>query len=539
MKKLFVAISILVILTFLMVGCGDKEEKTTAATTAATTSAKPTATTPAVVTPKFGGTLNMIQDQSPRGPGGYIWEVIGNDTSCPQLIFEPLFRGDNQGALVPWLATAYKLADDHSSVTFTLRQGVKFSDGSDLNAEVAKWCFDRSIAQKQTIWMKSAEVVDAYTVKLNLAIWNNTIIVGMGNSTAMWMVSKAAFDKAAGNLDEVRLHPVGTGPFLFDKFAADAYYDVVRNPNYWKKDEQGKQLPYLDGVHTIFSKEITTRVALMQSGGADVMAYEPGKQAKDLANLNIGLRFNGNVFSNLMIFYDTANPASPWADIKVRQAVEYAMNRDAIAEAFGYGYWKAAYQLAPETNWAYDPNYPGRKYDLAKAKQLMKDAGKEAGFSCTAYVSPQPIDRDILVTVQDYLSKINITLKFEFPDGAKEMQLKRNPLPAGTLFFTLWGIFGTSWNGSISTTINPYDGNSPNQLKTDEYKKLYDATINSPLEDHALVKALIKYIDDTILLTAISGGGKGWAERAYVMGAGWNTRGFIPWWTFETCWLNK
>jgi peptide/nickel transport system substrate-binding protein len=535
MKKVGIVIAILVIFSLLMIGCGG--EKTT---TPATTTGTPATTTAAPTTkaPKYGGTINVIQDASPRVPGGWPWELFGNDSFCPQFIFDPLLRADNKGNLVPWLAESYKLADDYSSVTFTLRKGVKFTDGSDLNAEVAKWCLDNAITAKISAYWKSVDIIDNYNVRLNFTVnkstWNNTLLFTLVDGAGVWMVSYEAFK--AHDKNWMIMNPIGTGPFVFDSFAADSYYDVVRNKGYWKKDEQGNQLPYLDKIHTLFATDLQTRTALVQAGQADATTYEPGKTSIDLEALS--MRLIEYATGPALIKPDTLNHDSPWAIKKVREALEYCIDREAIAQGFSYGRWEAPYGLAAKTAPCYDPNYIGRRYDLAKAKQLMKEAGKESGFSCKMIVAPQGLDRDLLAAIVTYLSKINITVTLEFPDGAKMRSMTMAALPSGTLIIEIGGPMGGSWN-RWAGVYSPYTTSNFNWERTPEFKALWDASLSSPKEDESLVKAMLKYIQDECLLTPVSLSGKSWAEKPYVMSAGFQTRSYNPWWTFEKCWLDK
>jgi peptide/nickel transport system substrate-binding protein len=237
-------------------------------------------------------------DSVPPSSIGYPPDLIGDASSCPQLNIEGLLRENNKGEMSPWLAESYKVADDLKSITFTLRKGVKFHDGSDLNAQVAKWNLDNRIAAKLEPFWTSIDIVDDYTVRVNLNQWRNTIIRNFGDGPGGWMISKAAFDK--NGLDWVRQNPVGTGPFKFVSFARDTSYKTVKNPNYW---QTGK--PYLDGVDVVFVSDPLTQQAVMKSGAADMMILEPGKQAYDMQQA--GLTIIADIVTN---FFDST-PSMP------------------------------------------------------------------------------------------------------------------------------------------------------------------------------------------------------------------------------------
>lgn len=254
----------------------------------------------------------------------------------------------------------------------------------------------------------------------------------------------------------------------------------------------------------------------------------------------IGLELNGNISANFFVKFDTANEDSPFANKLVREAVEYAIDREAIAEGYSYGFWDAPYQIAPQDSGeAYDPDYAGRRYDPDYAQQLLAEAGYPDGFTCTMLVTEQSFDLEIPVAVQGFLADIGITVNLDYPGLAKYFSMIMEPLEPGTLLFEGSGPQGVSRNNSFAFAYNPYNTYYVSWEKSPEFIALYDATMSSPTEDIELVKAVLHYMQDECLLAPVSAGGKGWAEQPYVMDAGWNTRSLISWWTFEKCWLDK
>jgi ABC-type transport system substrate-binding protein len=100
--------------------------------------------------------------------------LTSDATTAPQLVIEPLLKENNKGEFTPWLAESYKLADDRMSITFTLRKGIQFHDGSNFDATVAKWNMDNQIAAKKTSTWASVDLIDQYTVRVNFTKWQNT-----------------------------------------------------------------------------------------------------------------------------------------------------------------------------------------------------------------------------------------------------------------------------------------------------------------------------------------------------------------------------
>ena len=282
------------------------------------------------------------------------------------------------------------------SVTFKLRQGVKFHDGSDFNAEAVKWAFDQAktgVNVSSTRPWKSFEVLDNYTLKINFTEWQNYLMRSFGALTTL-IVSPTAYQK--NGLEWMRTHMVGTGPFMQTDYQRDVTLKTTKFKDYW-----GTGKPYLDGVEINYVADQLTRMALFKTGGGDVMAVIP----QDGADLKAAgypiLNAPGGV---QMLIPDSLNADSPWSNSKVRMAAEYAIDKESLNNAFGYGFTQTAYQISPPSNKAYIANLQGRKYDLAKAKQLMADAGYPNGFKSTL-IGTMASQKDTLITIQAMLEQ--------------------------------------------------------------------------------------------------------------------------------------
>jgi peptide/nickel transport system substrate-binding protein len=145
-----------------------------------------------------------------------------------------------------------------------------------------------------------------------------------------------------------------------------------------------------------------------------IMILEPGV-------LTVGMEKDYNlktkIETNTLSIWRYHQSESPWSNQKVREAVEYSIDREAIATGLGHGFWKAPYQVPARDGTPYNPNFSlGRKYDLAKAKALLAEAGYPNGFKTTIIVAPFSGGRDVMVAVQSYLLKLNIQTEFLYPD---------------------------------------------------------------------------------------------------------------------------
>ena len=182
--------------------------KTTTETATAITSATAATTLPqgaSTLTPKYGGVLRFITNSTFLGTNiGWPADPMGDVAATfPQCCLETLLHGDNKGGYIPWLAESYKIADDLMSISLTFRRGVKFHDGSDLNAEVVKWNLDNYINAGMEVYWSSVDVCDDYTIRANFTTWVCNMPASFGDAgTIAVIVSKAAFDKNGKGLDD-------------------------------------------------------------------------------------------------------------------------------------------------------------------------------------------------------------------------------------------------------------------------------------------------------------------------------------------------
>ncbi len=225
------------------------------------------------------------------------------------------------------------------------------------------------------------------------------------------MIISPAAIKEKGEEWAIR-HPVGTGPFKFVSYQRDVSQKYERFGDYWDK---GK--PYLDGIEFVYIADPLVAAASFEAGEGDVLSLVSPKEGLNLVKKGYSvLSIPFGVGANLAP--DSANPDSPYADKRVREALQYAIDTTAIAEALGYGFWEPKIsQVIPSRSFAYDPNYKGRRYNPDKAKQLLSKAGYPKGFKTTLYVPP--IYRNAWVAIQGYLNKVGIDTKIEICDRGR------------------------------------------------------------------------------------------------------------------------
>jgi peptide/nickel transport system substrate-binding protein len=394
-KKIFYPLMLVVILAAILMGCSTQSTTTTppkitsAAPSTPTTSSvpsapsstsKPGATTPvsqatpnpSTQAPKYGGDLKLISTNIPANVG-VPYLVAGS----PDMIYgyecvETLFRLDKQLNLIPWLATGYKTSDDMKSITITLRQGVKFHDDTNFNADAVKYNLDkyRAGAQPELKKISSVDVVDNYTVRLNIDSFQTNLLPSLTLRPGL-MVSPAAL-KQYGD-DASKLHPVGTGPFKFDSYKQAASLKFTKYDGYWQK---GK--PYLDSVEWVLVADVNVAVMAFQSGQGMAITTN-AESTNDLKKTGKYTIASTPAWISGMIA-DSANADSPFSKLQVRQAVSYAIDKVQIANLLGFGFWEPAEQNVPSQSPYFSKNITGYPYNPSKAKSLLADAGYGKGF---------------------------------------------------------------------------------------------------------------------------------------------------------------
>jgi len=200
----------------------------------------PPAGAKAAAEPQYGGVMKIIDVSEGAQPIGAPWEVRGVDSNLMKPAVESLIREDINGGYHPWLATGWKIDQAKNTITLSLRQGVKFHDGTDFNAKATKRCIDQAIEAKQVKGFLSVDVVDDYTVRINVDTYQNNYLNLLAGSPCN-PVSPSAFEKKGK--EWAMWHPVGTGPFKFVSFDRGSKVTYTRWEGYWQKGR-----PYLDGI---------------------------------------------------------------------------------------------------------------------------------------------------------------------------------------------------------------------------------------------------------------------------------------------------
>jgi peptide/nickel transport system substrate-binding protein len=385
-------------------------------------------TTPPPSGPQYGGTLRIICSADLVSMGWPAEQQSPEDWYQRVPALETLVRFDEaQGKPSPFLAESVVEDPEALTITFNLRQGVKFHDGTVFDADACIWNFEQlwASATLSASWFAASEIekVDDYTVRVHFNEWDNTFLTNMCYDSAM--ISPAAYEEHG--LDWVRENAVGTGPFKQVSFQRDVQKVFERFDDYWQEG-----LPYLDGIEIDIIADPTVQVASFLNGDYDVITYLNPMDAENLANEpGVVITQGDTVGHTICLIGDSVHPDSPYANIKVRQAVSYAINREEINDFIYRGYAVPTFQMNGPACWSYNPDVVGYPYDPDKARALLAEAAAEGaftpnaegGFDTTIWCRSEQIYRDMFTAVQSYLADvgINVDLQVVNPGQAAEI----------------------------------------------------------------------------------------------------------------------
>jgi peptide/nickel transport system substrate-binding protein len=296
-------------------------------------------------------------------------------------VYDTVVRLGTDASMMPGLAESWEVSDDGKEYTFFLRQGVKFHDGTDFDAEALKFNLDRARAEgtaraKSLSAIDSVDVVDAYTVKVTLSeaipfLWNLADRGGM-------ILSPTAVEELG---EDIARNAVGTGPFKFVEWVQDDHVTLERNEDYW---DEGK--PYLDEVIFRAIPDSTVRVIEVKAANADIVEKVPAQEVEALqASEDVEILVEPGL-GYAYIFINGTQP--PFDDLNARKALAYAIDRELLTEVATFGNGSPGVSPIPPSSWAFDPSYRGIPYDPEKAKEFLAASGTPDGFSFDFIIPP-------------------------------------------------------------------------------------------------------------------------------------------------------
>ena len=296
-----------------------------------------------------------------------------------QQVLETLVDFDNDQNLVPKLAESWTVSDDGLTYTFNLRSDVQFSNGRGFTADDVKYTYDRLLdpdTASGNAWrlgaIDSIEVVDDYTVVFNLNTVNTGFLGKLASGSPVGIIARESVED--GTIDTA---PVGTGPFKITDYQPGTVVMLERNEFYWGTDANGTQLPYLDALELRIIPDDSVKRSALVSGDVDWTITVPPQALEELDARDDVVVDRSAAPAYWYIGVNTER--APLDDVRVRQAISYAIDRGQITEAATFGTGVPTQDPIPSVSaWAFD--YAPYEQNLAQAQALLEEAGVADGF---------------------------------------------------------------------------------------------------------------------------------------------------------------
>ena len=423
MKKILCALLSLVMALGMLSACGDKSGPDPAGTPAAPSDNTNATTPPADSAPsadpaqeKSGGTLKIgVKSECVHTMCSFTLTGAGVDYYYSWPVYESLFKPNAEGSVDPWLLESYEMDKDSLTYTFHIRKGVTFSDGTVLDAEAVKWNLDHYLevgAKVEALLssIESVEIVDDYTIQLNLSTWSSILPYAFSRECG-YMFSPTFFQEhGAEYCDE---NPCGTGPFVMTEWNYDVSKRFEARDDYWGGDVK------LDAVEYIIYTDALVASAALQSGEIDIYLAPDADTAASLQSQGYDIKTCAVKSHSYLLCYNSLNESGkdPTGDLRVRQAISYAIDADALVEAVWGSFGNVRNQFGVGEHF-YSQDVQGYGYDPEKAKALLAEAGYPDGFTIDFKTEDSSALKNAATIIQQYLSDVGITANLQILSGA-------------------------------------------------------------------------------------------------------------------------
>ncbi|MCU1527169.1 MAG: peptide transporter substrate-binding protein [Frondihabitans sp.] len=401
-------------------------------------------------------TLGLLVPATTFSAEGMNW---ANESPYGQAAYDGLVRADTTGKVVPWLATSWSYDTAKTVLTMKLRTDVKFTDGTKFNASAAAQNIlrfrDGDSANKSLLAeVATAKAVNASTLEIDLKAPDPALLTSLTQNAGL-QESPKAFTSST-----IKTVPVGSGPYIMDtaNTVVGSSYAFTANPNYWDK----KDVHYSKLVLKVFS---TTTALLNAIRGGQVNAANTADNSTIAQIKAAGFTINAQQLNwTGMILFDRGGVKDkPLANVKVRQAINYAFNTKALLKTVGNGYGTTTTQIFPTNSPGYDKSLDSYySYNPTKAKKLLAEAGYPNGFTITE-PSSTLLGSTTYTLIAQQLKAVGITVNFTDPGNNLIADLLAPKW--GSAYFilqedpTAWQILNFSL--LPSAVFNPYKYSDP------------------------------------------------------------------------------
>lgn len=336
-----------------------------------------------------------------------------NAISATSGMYETLITFDENQEMVGGLAKSWEVSDDSLTYTFHLQEGVKFHDGTDFTAQSVIDNINRvsdaanNLSRRRLFIVTDADGNESSRIASMEATDDTTLVITLANAyniflnklTQFMIISPAALEQY-GN--DILYNPCGTGPFIYSEWTEGDHTTMLKNENYW----QGA--PSIDSITIREVPEAGSRTAMLQTGEAD-MIYPMSSDQISAVSGNDDITVSTGT-SNIMRYVTLNMDVEALKDAKVRQAMNYAIDKDAYIQLMYSGYGLPATSCVPSCIGYYKEQTP-YTYDVEKAKSLMEEAGYADGFKLTLWGDNTTQEIKGMTFVQQQLAQIGIEVE--------------------------------------------------------------------------------------------------------------------------------
>lgn len=503
MKKSVALVSLFIVLTLALAGCVPPAAPSAPAQPEQPTVAPPTAAPPADTTLVMVSNIDDVVTLDPHHAYETTNLLIHNSTY--DTLVE--YKAGDLTKVVPRLAESWEAAADGLSYTFKLRQGVKFTSGNPVTAEDVRFSWTRlkNIKDNPAFYadlITGVEVVDEATVKVTLSetspaflsivaapamsILDSVLVKEKGGTDAE---DADKTDKAKDWLDQ---NSAGSGPFILTQWTPKAEIVLEANPNYWR----GK--PALSKVIIKHSADPTTALQMLQRGDADLTdALDPDLVEVAKADPNLNVVIGQTLNQNYLAMTSSAELSAPLANKLVRQAVAYAIDYDGLIQAILQGYGTRAPSIIPLGVLGVDPAMTQGR-DLAKAKELLKQAGYEGGVTVDLHYGSNPTRETIAAKLKSDLAEAGITVNLKPMEQSvylSEMRAQKLPMAFGGwtpdyLDPTMWTDYFSYADRGIAKRM------LYNNPEAEKYAKIVSTDLDPAKREQAIKDLQVVLMDD-------------------------------------------
>ena len=467
-----------------LAGCG---ATTTATSAPGTTAGGPVVTVAPSTTAHRGGSVvyGLEAESDGLDTATNRWSV--SSFQLGNAVYDPLTAMGADGQAHPYLAESLTPNSDFTEWTIKLRRGVVFHDGTPLNAEALI---------KNLAWVRRSPLTGGALTLLDpetpaVKVDDLTVRVPLTGPWAQFpvaMTGQVGFIEAPAQIDTADAgtrghHPVGTGPFTFQEWKVDAQFTAKRNDHYWRTDDRGQSLPYLESVTFRPMTDTRTRAGALKAGDIDLMSVSTPDLATEFTDLANDGRYQiardpGQQEKFFLMFNLGAAPTN---DLRLRQAVAYGIDvRNVLAAQGADDSWRADSIFSRGTPWYTDTHYPA--FDPARAKQLVDDYEAEHGaLTLHLQTTTIPDDQRGAQVVQAELATIGIDVTIE----SSELATLITKALTGTYEVAYWRQFGDVDPGSQYLWWTSANANEPGEGRL----ALNMARVKDPVIDQALDEA--------------------------------------------------